>query len=124
MKPRSFFQKLNLAQSGILTVIRTQTHMKVHLLCALIAILAGILFTISVVEWGLLLLSIFGVLTTECINTAIEHCVDLCCTEYSNAAKQAKDIASGAVLMMSIGAVCIGYLIFFKRIVTLVGGGD
>ncbi len=45
------------------------------------------------------------------MNTAIETVVDLVTDDYHELAKRAKDIAAGAVLVTSVGAVVLGYLV-------------
>ena len=60
---------------------------------------------------------IFG----EIINSAIENVVDLA-SEYhfSMLAKNAKDMAAGAVLFISLYAVIVGLLIFLPKIWALI----
>ncbi|MGH3148861.1 MAG: diacylglycerol kinase, partial [Rubrobacter sp.] len=51
------------------------------------------------------------VFVTEMFNTAMEFVVDMVTSEYHPLAKLAKDVSAGAVLLTSIGAVLVGYLI-------------
>src|SRR5437667_7915125 len=46
------------------------------------------------------------------INTAIEGAIDAATTSFDPNAKLAKDIAAGAVLIASVNAVAVGYLVF------------
>src|SRR5436190_14288862 len=48
----------------------------------------------------------------EMINTASEGAIDVATTSFDPMAKLAKDIAAGAVLIASVNAVAIGYLVF------------
>jgi diacylglycerol kinase (ATP) len=50
------------------------------------------------------------------INTAIEGAIDVATTSFDPMAKLAKDIAAGAVLLATINAVAVGYLVFSNRI--------
>jgi diacylglycerol kinase (ATP) len=59
-----------------------------------------------------LLLAIAFVLIAEMINTAIEGAIDATTTSFDPMAKLAKDMAAGAVLIASVNAVAIGYLVF------------
>ena len=73
--------------------------MRKHALSALVAILAGLVFRISATEWLFLLLSITLVIAFEIMNSAIENVVDLASNyHFSMLAKNAKDMAAGAVL--------------------------
>jgi diacylglycerol kinase (ATP) len=51
------------------------------------------------------------VFVTEMFNTALEFAVDLVTKEYHPLAKLSKDVSAGAVLVSSVGAVLVGYLI-------------
>jgi diacylglycerol kinase (ATP) len=46
------------------------------------------------------------------VNTAIEGAIDVSTTSFDPNAKLAKDIAAGAVLIASINALAVGYLVF------------
>src|SRR5207244_2402701 len=67
---------------------------------------------VSKLELIVLLLSIAFVLVAEMINTAIEGAIDAATTSFDPMAKLAKDIAAGAVLIASVNAVAVGYLVF------------
>lgn len=74
-------------------------------------------FRISAVEWLFLLLVIFLVITLEVVNSAIENVVDLASNyHFSMLAKNAKDMAAGAVLLMSGYAVITGLIIFVPKL--------
>ena len=49
------------------------------------------------------------------INTAIEGAIDVSTTSFDPTAKLAKDIAAGAVLIATVNAVVVGYLVFSER---------
>ena len=53
------------------------------------------------------------------MNTAIETVVDLVTDDYHELAKRAKDISAGAVLITSVGAVILGYLVLSGHIFPL-----
>ena len=91
--------------------------MRKHALSALAAILAGLVFRISATEWLFLLLSIFLVIAFEILNSAIENVVDLASHyHFDMLAKKAKDMAAGAVLVVSLFAAVTGLIIFIPRI--------
>lgn len=92
---------------------------KIHCGIAIVVLLAGVLFRITMIEFILIFLAIGWVLTLEILNTIIEHVVDLFKPEFHPHAKIIKDLASGAVLVFSFVAFCIGMVIFFPRFVQL-----
>jgi diacylglycerol kinase (ATP) len=65
---------------------------------------------LTLLEFALLAMAIILVLFAELINTALEVVVDLVSPEYHPLARRAKDVAAGAVLVASVGAVIMGYL--------------
>lgn len=95
--------------------------MRKHALSSLGVLLAGLLFRISATEWLFLLLSITLVIAFEIVNSAIENVVDLASDyHFSMLAKNAKDMAAGAVLVVSGFALVTGLIIFVPKLWALV----
>ena len=114
MNARKFFRSFGYAVQGILTATKEQ-NLRFHLLSAVIVIVSGILTGISIIEWMILTIVMALVIGTELINTAIERVVDLASPELHPLAKDAKDIAAGAVLVFAVASVIIGLLIFLPK---------
>lgn len=114
-----FKESVGHAIDGINYTILHERNFKIELFMMVFVLLAGIYFEISNIEWLILLLTISSVLTLELINTGIERCVDLVTKDYHELAKNAKDIAAGAVFMMSIFSVGIGIVIFLPKVILL-----
>lgn len=104
-------RSFNHAYRGIVYVVRTQRNMRFHLLASLAVLLVSLLIGVSKLELVVLMLAIMLVFITEMFNTAMEFAVDLVTDEYHVLAKLAKDVSAGAVLVSSVGAVMVGYLI-------------
>jgi diacylglycerol kinase len=109
---KSFFY----AFKGIRASLEEQRNLKVQSLVAVITVGAGFYFDITPTEWCLVLISIGMVIGLEMINTSIEDLVDLVTTEWKPLAGKVKDMAAGAVLIVSIIAVIIGLIIFRKYV--------
>ena len=109
-RPGSFFSSLNCAIEGVLWAVKTQRHMLVHLLAAVAVLLIALMLRLTLLEFALLALAIILVLFAELINTALEVVVDLVSPDYHPLARRAKDVAAGAVLVASVGALIMGYL--------------
>jgi diacylglycerol kinase (ATP) len=77
---------------------------------------AGLYFSISALEWCLVVLAIAGVWVAEALNTALERLADLASPGFHPLAGRAKDIAAGAVLIAAAAAVSIGVIIFGPRL--------
>ena len=100
------------AIEGIISAIKSEMHLRFHIVIAnLIAVFAGF-YGISKVEWAILTVCIFAVISAELFNTAIEKAVDTATTEIKPTAKLAKDAAAGAVLVLCVGAVMVGVHLF------------
>ncbi len=99
------------AYRGMISAVRTQRNMRFHVVAAVVVLVASVLVGVSKLELAILVLTILVVFVTEMFNTAMEFVVDMVTSEYHPLAKLAKDVSAGAVLVSSIGAVLVGYLI-------------
>ena len=122
-KNRELIASLEFALTGIFTAFKEERNMRKHALSAILAIVAGFLFGISVTEWLFLLLSVSLVIAFEIMNSALENVVDLASDyHFSMLAKNAKDMAAGAVLVISGFALVTGVIIFVPKLWALVFG--
>ncbi|WAW98486.1 diacylglycerol kinase [Streptococcus gallolyticus] len=122
-KNRTLVASMEFAITGIITAFKEERNMRKHMVLAILASIAGAVFRISAIEWLFLLLAIFLVITFEIINSAIENVVDLASNyHFSMLAKNAKDMAAGAVLVISGYAVLTGLIIFVPKIIALIFG--
>jgi diacylglycerol kinase (ATP) len=112
----SLIQSFNYAFEGIIHVLRTQRNMRIHFGIALIVLIAGLAVDVSRLELIALLLAIAFVLIAEMLNTALEAAIDVATTSFDPMAKLAKDIAAGAVLIATVNAIAIGYLVFSGQV--------
>ena len=116
-KNRELMSSLDFAVSGLITAFKEERNMRKHAVSAILVILAGLVFQVSVTEWLFLLLSISLVVAFEIVNSAIENVVDLASDyHFSMLAKNAKDMAAGAVLFVSGFALLTGLIIFVPKI--------
>jgi len=115
-RPPSIIESFNYAFEGIIHVLRTQRNMRIHFVAAVAVLVAGLAVDISRLELIALLLAISFVLIAEMINTAIEGAIDVSTTSFDPMAKLAKDIAAGAVLIATVNAIAVGYLVFSGQI--------
>ena len=96
--------------------MRTDRNLRIHLAATVIVAAAGAWCRLTAMEWAVIVLAIGLVWTAELINTAIEAAVDLASPEHHELARQAKDVASAAVLLAALTAVIVGVIIFGPRI--------
>jgi diacylglycerol kinase (ATP) len=112
----SVLQSFNFAFEGIIHVLRTQRNMRIHFAIAVAVLIAALAVGVRRLELVALLLAISFVLIAEMLNTALEAGIDVATTSFDPLAKLAKDIAAGAVLIATVNAVAVGYLIFIERL--------
>jgi diacylglycerol kinase (ATP) len=113
----SILESFNFAFEGVIHVLRTQRNMRIHFAIAAAVLIAALALGVDKGELIALLLAISFVLIAEMINTALEAGIDVATTSFDPLAKLAKDIAAGAVLIATVNAVAIGYLVFSDQIV-------
>ncbi|HEM6284819.1 diacylglycerol kinase family protein [Streptococcus suis] len=120
-KNRELIASLEFAVTGLFTAFKEERNMRKHLASAILVVLAGLIFQVSVTEWLFLLLSISLVIAFEIVNSAIENVVDLASDyHFSMLAKNAKDMAAGAVLFVSGFALLTGLIIFVPKILDFI----
>jgi diacylglycerol kinase (ATP) len=112
----TIFDSFNYAFEGLIHVLRTQRNMRVHFLAAAVVLVVALVVNVSKIELIALLISILFVLVTEMVNTAIEGAIDVATSSFDPMAKLAKDIAAGAVLLATINAIAVGYLVFSGKV--------
>ncbi|KOS67995.1 UDP kinase [Lysinibacillus contaminans] len=114
MDGRKFIRSFGYACEGIVTACKEQNFLS-HLVSAMIVLIAGYFTGLSRIEWIIVLLLIALMFALEMMNTAIERVVDLASPDIHPLAKQAKDIAAGAVLVFAVFSAIIGLLIFLPK---------
>ena len=113
----SILESFNYAFEGVIHVLRTQRNMRFHFAIAAGVLIAAIAVGVGKLELIALLIVISFVLIAEMINSALEAGIDVATTSFDPLAKLAKDIAAGAVLIATVNAVAVGYLVFSNKIV-------
>jgi len=116
---RKLLNSFRYAFAGIVELVRTQRNATVHLIAATVAIAAGFFFGLSKMEWCAVVFAITIVIAAESVNTAIEYLTDLASPDYNPLAGKAKDLAAGAVLISSMGAIVVGIIIFLPKVIAL-----
>ncbi|MEI3337288.1 MAG: diacylglycerol kinase [Clostridium sp.] len=119
MQFKKLVDSFNSAINGIINTVRTERNMKIHLVAAILVLIACFFFDISKMEFLILAITITMVMAAEVVNTAIEAVVDMSTNYYHPLAKIAKNAAAGAVLITAINAVIVGYVIFWDKLTNI-----
>lgn len=107
------------ASRGIAYLFNSQINARIELIITILVIISGIYFNISYVEWLVILLCIALVLGLEGVNTALETLSNKLHPGFDHEIGKTKDIAAGAVLIASIFAAIIGFVIFVPRFLNI-----
>ncbi|MBS6599862.1 MAG: diacylglycerol kinase [Clostridium sp.] len=119
MQFKKLVDSFNSAINGIINTVRTERNMKIHLVAAILVLIACFFFDISKMEFLILAITITMVMAAEVVNTAIEAVVDMSTNYYHPLAKIAKNAAAGAVLITAINAVIVGYVTFWDKLTNI-----
>ncbi len=95
----------------------TERNMRIHMWISILVIGTGFVLKITALEWLFVLIAVGGVISLELINTALERLVDLATGDYHPLAKQAKDVAAGAVMVYALLSIIIGLIIFLPKLI-------
>ena len=115
----SLFQSVKFAVNGIKIATRYNRNIRIHFLIAISVLISCFVLEMTPVEIAVISMIILLVISAEMINTAIEEVIDLITKDYREEAKYAKDVSAGMVLIVAIGSIAIGLLIFTPYILRL-----
>lgn len=111
---RAFLKSFAYAAKGVGRAVWHERNFRVHLCIAVYVYVFSAFYSLEPIQYAVLTMVIVGVLALELVNSAIEAAVDGAIKEKSPMAGAAKDMAAGAVLVFSIGAVVCGVLFFWN----------
>ena len=115
-RKHSILQSFNYAFEGVVQALRTERNMRIHFALATVVLVLAFAYGVTKLELIALIVAIAFVLIAEMLNTAIEATLDLASPSFDPLAKAAKDMAAGAVLIASVTAVFVGYLVFSDKL--------
>ncbi|NTU90269.1 MAG: diacylglycerol kinase family protein [Actinobacteria bacterium] len=113
--------KFSYALQGISFALVTERNLRIHMVVAVLSIIACLILRVQLWGWVAILTLIALVIFAELFNTAIETVVDLISPEYHILAKRAKDVAAGAVLVLAMISVLCGLAIYIDAFLSLIG---
>lgn len=116
---RSWLKKFRDAMRGIKIAVRGEASFFVHFFVTAVVVLAAGVFQCTTGQWAILLLCVALVMTAETFNTALERLAKAVSGQSHPELRDALDIASGAVLLASIGAALVGAMVFGSRLLEM-----
>ena len=104
---KRFIKSTNHALAGLVHAFKSEGNMRIHFTVAILAVIAGVMTSITRFEMMALCITISFVIFAELMNTAVEAVVDLVTSKFNENEKIAKNVA-----------LVVGYLIFYRKIRT------
>ena len=114
---RKNFRSYTYALNGIWITLKQENNFKIHILGGLIAIFLSFYLEINSSSWVIITTMIGLVLSIELLNTAIEKLADIVQPNKHPEIGIVKDIAAGAVFIISITSLIVGIIIFGGRLI-------
>lgn len=112
----SYFATIRYALGGLRYILTHELNARIHLAVAILVLTAGKLLDLSDQELAAIFFAVLLVFLAEILNSAIEQFLDIVKPEHSEEVKLVKDMAAGAVLVVSVGAFLLGVAIFYPAI--------
>ena len=115
MKPKyKFFANWGYAMAGVLAMLKNEVAFRIELAIILPALVISLFLPVSVETHLILVGVLFLIIIAECLNSAIEACVDLITSEFHEKAKIAKDCASAGVFFSVVLALATWAFVLYK----------
>jgi len=113
---RRFRESLKLAMKGIVYLFLYHRNMRIIFIIGIAAFFLGVHFKLKGIELVALCITVTLVFMAEIFNTAIELMMDMLTDKYHTLIKLVKDIAAAVVLIASLNALGVGYILFVRKI--------
>lgn len=114
---RKNLRSYSYALNGIWITLKQENNFKIHVIGGLIAIIISFYLELDFRSWVIIITMIGLVLTVELLNTAIEKLADIVHPDKHPEIGIVKDIAAGAVFIISATALIVGIIIFGDKLI-------
>lgn len=109
------------ARKGMRLSLKSERNIRIHIFAGMLALSTAFCLHFSIEKFCILLIVISAVISAEMINSAIEFALDaIYHNRYSRIVGMAKDIAAGAVMVVTIMALLVGALLFIPPILDII----
>ena len=105
------------AWQGFKALLRYEHNARIHLVAAVLAICAGVIFGISAIEWCVVVMCIGLVIAAEALNSAVEALADKISPDYDPLIGRAKDLGATAVTLLALVAAVVGCIVYLPYII-------
>lgn len=102
------------AINGVFWMLKSERNFQIEIFGLLVNLFLLVYLKVNTFDAAIILGISFAVLSAEILNTCVEKICDIIQPEYDERIKIIKDMAAGAVILMAIGSVFVGILIYWK----------
>jgi diacylglycerol kinase len=102
MKNKNFFQSVYCAFRGLFQALKRERNFKVYGIHIAVTLVLNILCHFSLTQYLIWGVTIIGVFSTECMNTALERLCDFITLEHHDAIRYIKDVSAAALLCWGV----------------------
>lgn len=117
---RGFINSCRYAWAGVCYLWKNELSFRIHFVVGALAIAAGVVLRINLLEWVAIAICITIVMAAEAFNTAFELLADALHPERNEMIGRAKDICAGAVLLVALAALATGLIIYLPKVLAWV----
>ena len=111
-----FMGSAKLAIKGIVYLFLYHRNMRIIFMLGIAALLLGFYLNLKGIELVALCITVTLVLIAEIFNTAIEMMMDIFTEKYHTLVKLVKDISAAVVVLASLNAIAVGYILFVRKL--------
>jgi len=109
------------AFNGIQLLFTRERNARLHLIAAIIIILAGLYVKLNSSQWVDIFLCFGIVMAAEAVNTALEKLCNKVEPTVNPEIKKIKDLAAAAVLICATVSAIVGFIIFLPNLKLIYG---
>lgn len=121
MSSSKLLRSLRRAVGALGSALREEQNFRLHVVAALVVLLAAFVVRVNRVEFALLTVVTGQVLILELVNSAVERLVDMAQPRVHQYAAVVKNMMAGAVLLAALVAVGVGGAVLLPRLVAWFG---
>lgn len=108
------------AMRGVFVCLTQETHGRFHVCAAVIVVVTAFFLDASLDDWCWFVGCIGAVIATESINSSIERLANRVSMEHHDLIRDAKDLAAGAVLVVSVASAVIGMMRMYPLVMNAI----
>lgn len=117
---RQRLHSLHYALHGLKLLWKQEHNARIHFVVGIVVLTLACYFSVSLIEWALLISCIAAVLICELFNSCLEYTLDFISTERNEQIKNIKDLSAAGVLICSIASATIGLIVFVPKLIHLI----